>query len=539
VSRHVRGRAGIAVAAATLAVLLVTPAAQAVDTTATALTSSSPSSVYGQPMTFTATVTDVPTPGTVPSGQVGFLIDDVPLSTTVVDSTGKAQYTPDPLSVGTHRVDARYLGSAAFGPSAAALDQVVVMADTDGVITASPDPSVAGQVATFDATFSGRPPSAAHPSSGTVQFTEEDGTPIGPPQAVQPGGRAQLPAAAGSGDYLVRAVFSGNSNFGAATASVSQHVNRAETSTTVTSTPNPVIVGADLTVTVDVAVLEPGNVDLDGAVQMTVNGQPLGAPIDITGFTGLMATVRAPGTPQTGTIVAQYLGGPNTNPSSGSLQQTIAAAATAASSAALPPAVVVTVGTPQRLAAMTTALRRTLLARGLGALGSLTERFMAPNAGKLEQQIFTPSAPRTALAASTRAVRLATAVRTFAAAGAGTVRLTLTAAGRRAVHRARSLKLAIVTRFAPRGGGAAARRVDRFTVKAKRAHARLRVRTIARRGSLAVSKCPRRQDHVQQDPATPVVCERDVDDGGVLRAWRQLGRGDPALAQQRALGADR
>jgi hypothetical protein len=310
-----------------------------------------------------------------------------------------------------------------------------------------------------------------------VQFTEDDGTPIGPPQAVQPGGRAQLPAAAASGDYLVRAVFSGNSNFGAATASVSQHVNRAETSTTVTSTPNPVIVGADLTVTVDVAVLEPGNVDLDGAVQMTVNGQPLGAPIDVTGFTGFVASVKAPTTPQTGTIGAQYLGGLNTNPSSASLQQTIAAVAAAAgpavagaaSSAALPPAVTPTIGISQRLVTMTTALRATLRARGLGAIANATERFTAPSAGKLEQQIYTPNAPRTALAASVRPVRIATAVRTFAAAGAGTAKLRLSAAGRRAIRRARSLKLSVVTRFTPRAG-AATRRVDRFTVKAKPGH---------------------------------------------------------------------
>ena len=435
-SRHVHGGPSVAALGVTLAVLLAAPAAQAIDTTATALTSSVPSSVYGQPVTFTATVTDASSPGTLPTGQVSFLIDDVPLATVVVDATGKARFTPDLLALGPRHVVVEFNGDAPFGPSADVLDHVVGAADTDGVLVASPNPAVAGQLTTFEATFSGRPPSNAHPSSGTVQFTEEDGTPIGPPQAIQPGGRTQLPASAGSGDYMVRAVFSGDSNFGAATTSVHQRVNRADTSTTVTSTPNPVIVGGDLTVTVDVAVVRPGDVDLDGAVQMTVNGQPLGAPIDITGFNGLVATVKAPTTPQTGTIGAQYLGGPNTNPSSGSLQQTVTTAALTAGSAAPPPAIAPTVGTSQRLATMTTALRRALVARGLGALAGLTEKFLAPGAGKLEQQIFTPAAPRTALAASARPVRIASASRTFAAAGTGTMKLRLTAAGRRAVHRA-------------------------------------------------------------------------------------------------------
>lgn len=476
-SRHIRCGASVAILAVSLALLSMAPAAQALVGTSTILSSSAQPSVYGQPVTFTATVT---APGTVPTGHVSFAIGALPPVDVTLDGNAQARYTATPSALGSHQVVATYNGN--LDSSSAKFDQVVDIADADGAIVASPNIPVAGQAITLDATFSGHSPSTAHPSSGTVQFSYGAATPLGSPKALQPDGRAQAQVAADAGDYTVRAAFSGEANFRPATAARQVHVNRADTATTVISAPNPATVGGDLTVTVDVAVLAPGNVDLDGAVQMTVNGQPLGAPIDVTGFTGLIATVKAPTTPQTGTIGAQYLGGPNTNPSSGSLQQTIEAVAAAASSAALPPAVAAAassgapppavapaIGTSQRLLTMTSALRASMLARGLGAIAGVTERFTAPSAGKLEQQIFTPSAPRTALAASVRPVPIATAVRTFAAAGAATVKFKLTAAGRRAIHRARSLKLSVVTRFTPRAG-AATRRVDRFTVKAKPGH---------------------------------------------------------------------
>jgi hypothetical protein len=306
VSRHIRCGASVAIVAVTLALMLMAPAAQALDTTSMTLSSSSSPSVYGQPVTFTATVSDVTTPNLVPTGRVSFAIDALPPVDVLVDGTGQAQYTATPSALGTHHVVATYNANGNFDSSPALLDQVVDLADTDGAIVASPTVPVAGQAITLDAAFSGHPPSTAHPSSGTgsVQFTYGAGTPLGSPQALQPDGRAQFQTPADAGDYTVRAAFSGDTNFGPATAVLQLHVNRADTATTLTSAPNPATVGGDLTVTVDVGVLAPGDADLDGAVQMTVNGQPLGAPIDVTGFTGLVVTAKAPPTPQTGTIGA-------------------------------------------------------------------------------------------------------------------------------------------------------------------------------------------------------------------------------------------
>ena len=54
----------------------------------------------------------------------------------------------------------------------------------------------------------------------------------------------------------------------------------------------------------------------------------------------------------------------------------------------------------------------------------------------------------------------------FTAAGTGTLRLKLTAAGRRTIRHAKSLKLTIVTRFAPAAGTAVVA-TKRLTVRAK------------------------------------------------------------------------
>ena len=53
----------------------------------------------------------------------------------------------------------------------------------------------------------------------------------------------------------------------------------------------------------------------------------------------------------------------------------------------------------------------------------------------------------------------------FATAGVGTLRLKLTNAGRRAIRHARSLKLAIVTRYTPTAGKAVTT-TQRLTVRA-------------------------------------------------------------------------
>jgi hypothetical protein len=88
-------------------------------------------------------------------------------------------------------------------------------------------------------------------------------------------------------------------------------------------------------------------------------------------------------------------------------------------------------------------LRRSLARRGPRALNGATETLATPGAGRLEQSVYTPVAP----GAGRRAIRIASGKRSFAAAVTGQLKLRLTAAGRRKLHKVKNVKLAIVTRF--------------------------------------------------------------------------------------------
>jgi hypothetical protein len=77
----------------------------------TAVISSVNPSVFGQSVTFTATVAAVP-PGTaVPSGRVYFADGTKELGQGLLDATGKATFTISTLSVGTHNIHALYSGN--------------------------------------------------------------------------------------------------------------------------------------------------------------------------------------------------------------------------------------------------------------------------------------------------------------------------------------------------------------------------------------------------------------------------------------------
>ncbi len=80
--------------------------------TSTAL-SSSPNPFFGQPITFTATVTS---PSGTPAGSVDFNDGTTLLGTATVDASGGAAFT-GPLAPGTHNVTATFSGSAGFAGS--------------------------------------------------------------------------------------------------------------------------------------------------------------------------------------------------------------------------------------------------------------------------------------------------------------------------------------------------------------------------------------------------------------------------------------
>ena len=102
-----------------------------------ALTASTNPVAFGQPVTFTATVSAVP-PGTgTPTGSVTFYDGITVIGTATLDA-GVATFTTAALGLGSHTVTAHYEGSADFmastGLPLSSIDAPLREAETKGLI---------------------------------------------------------------------------------------------------------------------------------------------------------------------------------------------------------------------------------------------------------------------------------------------------------------------------------------------------------------------------------------------------------------------
>ncbi|HTW57142.1 MAG TPA: SBBP repeat-containing protein [Terriglobales bacterium] len=151
------------------------PPPQGTDPSTTVVTPSVNPSVYGQTVTFTATVTG--SSGT-PTGTVEFMDGTTLLDTGTLDASGVTTFPTSALTVGAHSITGVYSGDATYaGSTSGAFTQNVNQASTTTTVTASPaTSSPVGQPATFTATVAAVAPGAGIPV-GTVGF-DASGTPI-------------------------------------------------------------------------------------------------------------------------------------------------------------------------------------------------------------------------------------------------------------------------------------------------------------------------------------------------------------------------
>src|SRR5262249_53598589 len=152
------------------------------------------------------------------------------------------------LSTGPHAITATYSGDANFNGSTGSLTQTVNKASTTTTLSSSANPSVFGQSVTFTATVAAVSPGAGTPT-GTVQFTI-DGVNFGAAVALS-GGVATSGATSTLtvGAHAITAVYSGDANFNTSTGTLTQTVNKANTTTTLTSSVNPSVFGQSVTFT--------------------------------------------------------------------------------------------------------------------------------------------------------------------------------------------------------------------------------------------------------------------------------------------------
>jgi len=243
-------------------------------TTAVVTTSGTPS-VFGQGVTFTATITaNAPGAGT-PTGTVTFM-DGVSTLGTGTLGSGTATFTTSALAIGGHSITAVYGGDADFnGSTSPALTQNVNKDATTGIVGSSVDPSVFGNSVTFTATVTAAPPGSGTPT-GTATFF--DGVTSLGPGTLDINGKATLSTAAlAVGSHSITTTYNGDGNFtGSTSPAITQTVNQGTTTTSVGTSGTPSVFGNSVTFTAAVAVATGAGIPT-GTVTFFDGATPLGS----------------------------------------------------------------------------------------------------------------------------------------------------------------------------------------------------------------------------------------------------------------------
>ena len=180
-------------------------------------------SVFGQSVTFTATVAAVAPGGGMPTGTVTFKNGLTVLGTGTI-SAGKATFSTSTLTVGAHSITADYTGSVDYNTSVSAvLTQTVNKAATATTMTSSPNPSTLGQTVTFKVAVTVVAPGGGTPT-GTV--TLKDGSTTLGTTALVAGKATFSTSLLAHGSHSMAAVYAGSVDDVASTSAVlTQKVN--------------------------------------------------------------------------------------------------------------------------------------------------------------------------------------------------------------------------------------------------------------------------------------------------------------------------
>ena len=276
--------------------------------TTTALVSNANPSVFGNSVTFTATV--APTSGAaVPTGSVEFFDNGVSLGAPVALVNGSAGFPIASLAVGSHPITATYIPDATLGASSSNIvSQVVNQGTTSAVVTSSLNPSGLGASVTFTATVSVA--TGAGSPGGTVEFFDNGGS-LGAPVGLAGGTATISTAALALGTHPITAVYSGDTNFIGATSAVMNQVVLRATATAVTSNRNPASTfGQSVTFTARVTPVVPtALVPNSGTVQFFVDTVAVGTPVTVN-FQGRAAFSTTTLSAGSRAVTAVYSGNP-------------------------------------------------------------------------------------------------------------------------------------------------------------------------------------------------------------------------------------
>ena len=214
--------------------------------TSVQLTSSASSIVTGNSILLTAVVAG---DGSIPTGRVAFFDGGVSLGSAMLNSAGQASLKPGTLSAGNHILTASYNGDNSDSAStSAAITEMVQQATTAITLTSSSNPSIAGTSLTFVATLT----SNGSIPSGSIVF--RDGSAVVGNAVIGSTGVAQFALSTLSPQFhTLTAYFAGDENHLASTsAAVTQVVQLATSTVTISSSQNPGVLGSPITFTAHV-----------------------------------------------------------------------------------------------------------------------------------------------------------------------------------------------------------------------------------------------------------------------------------------------
>jgi hypothetical protein len=276
------------------------------DPTSVVVTSTPVTPLPGQPITYSATVSGIdPVGGVVGgavAGTVSFTDNGSPLKGCQLMPlpAGSAPHEPavtcgetDDAST-NHVIVAAYSGDAHDAPSQGSLSQTVGQIPTQTSVASSPATTTYGQSVSFTATVA--PTASSASPTGTVAFYDDEAALGSAPLSAANGAPSATLTTSGlaAGDHDITAVYSGDAAFspGAPSTPLRLDIAEAPTRVTLTSSANPVAVGAPATFTASISSPVPGET---GHVQFADGGTSIGSGAVVDGRATMQTSFLAPG----------------------------------------------------------------------------------------------------------------------------------------------------------------------------------------------------------------------------------------------------
>jgi len=242
------------------------------------ISSSQNSSLLGQSVTFTVTITYT---GPVPTGTIQLFDGTKPLGTAPLVN-GRASFTVTFVDPGSHGIVAIYSGDGTYASALEDYAQYVIKLSSGTMtLTSSLSAATFGQAVTFTARLLTQPPAGIAPPSGQVQFF--DGTTLIGVGSISSSGAATLTVTnLAVGVHQITATYAGDNNWNPGNSvPLTQIINKALTATAFTPSVSASNL-ANVIMTATVVVLVPGAGTPTGAVQLvdaTTNTVLASAPL--------------------------------------------------------------------------------------------------------------------------------------------------------------------------------------------------------------------------------------------------------------------